>query len=171
MMKLIFSSHLSRFAAMAIATASAVGICGCSHIDNHRLPRVPVNIVFWTQGDWVTHGVSGAATYKRFIKDQHIPANYNYTANSYTGVGGVLLCTTYSGEPVAYDLACPYEATANNRVFINEDSQAECPRCHSCFDVFGALGTPLSGPAAQNGYGLQVYNVGPGMNGEYMVVY
>lgn len=170
MMKLISFSPLNRFAATALAVVSVVGICGCSHVDNHRLPRVPVNIVFWTSGDWVTHGVSGAALYKRFIIEQRIPSDYNYTAGSATGFGGVLLCTTYAGEPIAYDLACPYEATANNRVFINDDNLAECPRCHSCFDVFGALGNSISGPARDNGYGMTVYSVGPGRNGEYMVV-
>ena len=71
---------------------------------------------------------------------------------------------------MAYDLACPVECRANERVFINEDSEAECPVCHSRYDVFEKLGHPISGPALDDGYGLQVYRVGPGAQGEYMIV-
>lgn len=154
------------------ATLAASLTCqSCHHVDNHRLPGAVANLLFWTEADWVTHGVSGAGQYKIFNKSKRIPANYQYHAASLTGLGGVLVCTTFIGEPVAYDLACPVECRGDITVFINEDMKAECMRCHSCYDVFSMAGAPVSGEAAEHGYGLQRYHVTHGPNGEYMVIY
>lgn len=149
-----------------------LGLCSvsCSHIDSKRLPVTQVNIVFWTQADWVTYGVAGAAGHKNFIKELRQPAGFPYTASTYTGFGGVLLCTGYDGEPMAYDLACPVDCKSTTRVFINNDLLAECPVCHSLYDVFGLRGGPVGGPAARDGFGLQVYRVGGGLQGEYLIV-
>ena len=151
-----------------------IGLCGalssCHHIDNHRLPVSYVNISFRSVGEWDIYGVAGAGQYRRFILPEKIPSGFPYTAMSATGLGGVLLCTTYLGTPVAYDLACPVECRANVRVFINDDNEAECPVCHSRYDVFEKLGYPVAGKAAEDGFGLEVYRVGPGAQGEYMLV-
>ena len=155
---------------LVVILAMLIGIAsGCHHIDNRRLPYAPVYIQFMTVGEWDIYGVSGAGQYKRFIIQEKIPAGFPYTAASATGFGGVLLCTTYMGLPVAYDLSCPVECRADIRVFINEDNEAECPKCHSRYDVFEKLGYPVGGRAAEDGFGLQVYNVAPG-NGLAMVV-
>ena len=151
--------------------AAALLITGCDKVDNTRLPRVPVNLIFWTEADWITHGVHGAGGYERFIRAKRIPADYPYKDSESTGFGGILLCTTYLGEVQAFDLACPVECNPDVTVFINEDMNAECPVCHSCYDVFSLMGGPVSGKAAQDGYGLQVYHASHGRNGEYMVVY
>lgn len=166
--------HLSRFfktifSAMAIAL-SAMAFTSCHHLDNHRLHVGYVNLTFLTQGDWTVYGVSGAGQWKRFIISERIPSNFPYTALMSTGVGGILLCTTYTAEPVAYDLACPVECRADVRVFVNEDNEAECPKCHSRYDIFESLGHPIAGPAAEDGFGLQIYRVGPGPRGEFMTV-
>lgn len=145
-------------------------LSSCHHIDNHRLPVSYVNVSFATVGVWDVYGVSGAGLSRSFILPEKIPAGFPYTSMSATGLGGILLCTTYMGTPVAYDLACPVECRSNIRVFINEDSEAECPACHSRYDVFEKLGYPIAGRAAQEGWGLEVYRVGPGVQGEYMVV-
>lgn len=142
----------------------------CHHIDNHRLPVSYVHVSFVTVGDWDIYGVGGAGQYKRFILPERIPSGFPYTAMSATGLGGILLCSTYHGVAVAYDLACPVECRANVRVFINDNDQAECPQCHSCYDVFEKLGYPVAGRAAQEGWGLEVYSVGPGAQGEYRVI-
>ena len=155
---------------LAIVSAIAM-FSACDHINDNRIPRVNVNLVFWTQADWVTYGVSGAGQSKRFIREEKVPSNYPYTVQTYTGFGGILLCTDYMGKPVAYDLACPVEARADVRIFVNSDGEAECPKCHSKYDVFSLSGYPIDGMAAKNGYGLQSYYVGAGRNGEYMVVY
>ncbi len=72
---------------------------------------------------------------------------------------------------MAYDLACPVEARGDIRINVNADGEAECPKCRSRFDIFSLRGYPIYGKAAEHGYGLQVYNVGAGRSGEYMVVY
>lgn len=145
-------------------------LCSCHHIDNHRLPVSYVRLSFVSVGEWDVYGVTGAGQHRNFILPEHIPAGFPYTAMSATGLGGILLCTTYLGTPVAYDLACPVECRASIRVFINEDNEAECPMCHSRYDVFEKLGYPVAGRAAEEGWGMEVYSVGPGMQGEYMVV-
>ncbi len=161
-----------RFALIYIVVLSVLMALGtsCSSIDNDRLPPANVNIIFWTQSDWVIHGVSGAGQYKEFIREKKIPSNFPYTAQTYTGVGGTLLCTTYAGTPVAYDLACPVECKGDVRVFVNSGGYAECPVCHSQYDIYSLMGHPISGTAAGRGYGLEIRSVGPGSNGEYVVV-
>lgn len=155
----------------ACAVVGALLLCsGCHHLDNKRLPPANVNIIFWTQADWDVYGVSGAMTSKRFIRDLKEPSNYPWTALTYTGFGGILLVSDISGVPVAYDLACPVECKATIRVAINDNLVAECPNCHSTYNVFSLYGHPESGEAAEKGYGLQIYSVGPGRGGEYMVV-
>lgn len=159
-----------RISLTAAISAVAAMLAGCHQIDNHRLPVAYVNLQFWTVADWDIWGVTGAGQHRRFIIQELVPSGFPYPASASTGMGGILLCSTYIGEPVAYDLACPVECRANVRVFINEDSEAECPVCHSRYDVFEKLGHPISGPALDDGYGLQVYRVGPGAQGEYMIV-
>ncbi len=159
-----------RFVYLLLITLLLPILSSCEHIDSKRLPVTRVSIVFWSQADWVTYGVAGAAGHRNFIKELKQPAGFPYTAASYTGFGGVLLCTNYNGEPLAYDLACPVECNSNVRVFINDDLLAECPKCHSTFDVFALGGGPVGGPAANDGFGLQVYRVGAGAQGEYLVV-
>lgn len=108
--------------------------------------------------------------YKSYIRDKRIPANFPYTANSFTGFGGILLVTTVLGEPAAYDLACPVERDHNIIVEINTESMlAECPVCHSEYDVFSLSGHPVEGIAAEKGYGLRRYRVARGRI-DYMLV-
>lgn len=154
-----------------IAVVLAAAMSSCHHVDNHRLPTPGANLMFWTQSEWITYGPTGAGDYRVFDMQKRLPANFPFRAGSLTGLGGVLLCTTFLGQPVAFDLSCPVECRRDITVFINDDYVAECPRCHSCYDVFSAAGAPISGEAAVKGYAMQIYNVGPGRNGEYMVVY
>lgn len=163
-------SHKVRIARIVFGALSLMIVAACHHIDNHRLPVSYVNITFRSVGEWDVYGVSGAGQYRSFILSEKIPAGFPYTAMSATGLGGVLLCTTYLGTPVAYDLACPVECRANVKVFINDENEAECPVCHSRYDVFEKLGYPVAGKAAEEGWGMEVYRVGPGVQGEYMMV-
>lgn len=156
------------WALLAVLLASS--FVSCHHIDNHRLPVAYVNITFLTVGDWNIYGVSGAGMHRRFIIQERIPSGFPYSASSATGMGGVLLCTTYTGTPVAYDLACPVECRADIRMSINDDNEAECPVCHSRYDVFEKFGYPIGGPAARDGFGLELYRVAPGPQGEYMMI-
>ena len=159
----------------ALAMAGAFYIAalsgGCDHLDDDRIPWLDVRITFNTVGEWNTYGVSGALTHRRFIRRLNIPEGYPYTALTYTGFGGVLLVSDAMGNPLAYDLACPVEMKYDVIVGINpETNYAECPVCHSQYDVFMNYGAPVSGQAADKHYGLTRYRVGAGSQGEYMIV-
>lgn len=149
----------------------AAVVHSCHTVDDNRVPVAPVNIVFNTVADWDIYGVAGAMDYRRFIRDRRVPANYPYTAMTYTGFGGVLLLTDVMGNPRAYDLCCPVECSRNTIVDIDtEKMQARCPDCGSTYEVFSLNGSPTSGPAAEYGYGLRNYRVLPGRDGAYRVV-
>ena len=115
--------------------------------------------------------MTGAGQWRRFIKNDRVPANYPWTALTQTGFGGVLLVSDYNGAPFAYDLACPVECKTN--VLINVDPnlmKGVCPVCGSVYDIFTNYGYPVGGPAADMGYGLARYYVGPGYQGESMII-
>lgn len=146
-------------------------LASCHHIDDDRIPVMPVYIPFASVGVWDLYGVSGAGQYRYFIKSEKKPANYSYTATSATGFGGVLLISDIFSQPVAYDLACPVECKATTRIAVDsEEMIARCPVCGSTYDVVTNYGYPLSGPAAERGYGLQRYNVSPATGTTYMVI-
>ena len=150
--------------------AALLLVAGCDRLDNQRIPPAPVNITFATVGDWNVQGIGGALDYKRFIKEQLLPPDYHYSALSATGFGGILLAGDVNGEPVAYDLSCPVECKRDVRIFVDAEAMvAECPKCHSTYDLCSLGGHPLSGQAARDGFGLRRYNVGPGRN-ECMIV-
>lgn len=147
-------------------------LAGCTHIDDTRIPAAPVRIVFNSVGEWNLYGVAGAGDYRKFIKQERVPDGYPFTAMTYTGFGGVLLICDIHSNPVAYDLACPVECRADVRINVLADElKAECPKCHSIYDVVTNHGQPLSGPAAEKHYGLRKYYVAPGSAGEYMLVF
>lgn len=152
---------------MAVASLMAAG---CHTINDDRIPPAPVNVPFITEAQWNLCGVAGAMDYNYFIREERVPPNYAYSAASQTGFGGVLLVGSVLGEPLAYDLACPVERSASVRISINaRELVAECPRCGSTYDVFSLGGHPLSGPAADKGYGLRRYHVGRGRV-DFMVI-
>ena len=92
---------------------SAMTAASCKHLDDDRVPVMPVNIVFATPADWDVYGVSGALSYKNFIRERRVPASFPYTALTYTGYGGVLLLCDVQGAPQAYDLSCLSTRTMN----------------------------------------------------------
>lgn len=169
-MIMIYRSLRLSFIAAILAGAA---VSGCKTIDDDRIPPVAVNVVFTTDGMWSRYGVGGALETRRFIKSQTSPepADFPYAVSSYTGFGGVLLCGDLYGNPVAYDLACPYEAKATVRIAVdNEAHNAYCPICKSTYDIFGGEGRPTSGPAADRGYGLARYHVIDGGVMNYRVI-
>lgn len=165
-----------RQALRAVLSAGVIGSfalssVSCHHVDNRRLTGATANLLFRTQAEWVTYGPSGAGDWRVFNRQERIPADFPYIVSSMTGLGGLLVCTTYLGDEIAYDMACPVECRRDITVFINDDRLAECIKCHSTYDVFSLPGSPVSGEAAEKGYGLQIYHVSPGRNGEYRVIY
>ncbi len=161
---------IRKLALIAIAIVALVTTIACEKLDETRIPPAQVRVAFNTQAEWEVYGTPAVLDYKTFIKSERVPSNYPYTSLTYTGFGGILLCCNLMGEPVAYDLACPVECKNNVRIKVDPDAaNAYCPTCGSVYDVFN-LGTPLSGPANTNGYGLKRYNVTAGSNGVYRVI-
>lgn len=139
-----------------------LGIMSCNRIDDDRIPPVNVNIVFTTDGVWAKYGIAGAKDFRKFIKTStlKIPADFPYTGSTYTGYGGVLLVGDMFGQPQAYDLSCPVEVKPDIRIEVDMDAaNAHCPVCGSTYDIFMGIGHPISGPAADRGYGLTRYRV------------
>lgn len=163
-----------RYLIIAITTVIvSLAMASCHKIDDDRIPPVPVYISFNSVGMWDIYGVAGATDYRYFIltPTTREPANFPYTALSQTGFGGILLVSDILGDPQAYDLACPVEVRQNVRVTVDtEKNIARCPVCHSEYDIYSNYGTPLSGPAASNGYGLQRYHVGRASGADYMLI-
>lgn len=162
-----------RLTKLAVLFTLVVILMGCEHIDDDRIPRVNVNIVFANEGVWAKYGVAGALDSRRFIRNTSpaVPVDFPYTANTFTGYGGVLLVGDLYGNPVAYDLACPYEAKPDIRINVDKEANnAVCPVCGSTYDIFGGQGRPTSGPAASRGYGLTRYYVLEGSTLNYRVI-
>lgn len=145
----------------------------CDEIDFDRVPPTNVRVSFDTQPEWNLYGTPGALDHKTFILDGNYrePTDFPWTALTYTGYGGVLLVGDISGAPYAYDLACPVELKRDVRLKIDEEAnEAYCPKCGSRFAVYTNYGSPISGEAKKLKRGLRRFNVGPGMNGEFMVI-
>lgn len=150
---------------------TSTALNGCHTLDDDRIPPFPVYLNFATQADWITYGVAAALDTKVFVKTDRLPQGYPYTAMSATGFGGVLLVCDYTGNPVAYDLACPVECKADVRIRVDHTlHDAFCPVCHSRYDIYSGHGFPTSGPAQENRFGLQIYHVSQGSNGSFRTV-
>lgn len=146
--------NTTRLCHLALAAILAP-LAACDSLDDSGIPSLPVTVNLGDAGMWNSFGVHAFGQYRYFIKNSE-PSGFFYSANSYTGFGGVLLIcgmdpfSSESGVPLAYDLACPVECKADVRVAIDpENFEAVCPVCHSHFDVTMAGGAPLSGPAAK----------------------
>lgn len=166
--------HLA-IALLPVLTGISTSSCG-KEVNDEKIPPVAVNIELNNQGLWDTYGVHGYGQYRIFIKADNIPANFPYTALSYTGFGGVLLISGYANgdynTPLAYDLSCPVEAKQTVRIGIDPDSyEAVCPECGSRYDVCEGEGRPVSGRAVNLNYGLQRYRVVAASLGGYTIVY
>ena len=167
-----------RYIYMVIVGVMIIALASCDDIKNSRTPVWPVNINIGTTGQWVTYGVHAYGEYRMFNKSLGLPTNpsYPYTANTYTGFGGVLLILGYNfttndySTPMAFDLSCPVENTPDTRVKIDANNyDAVCPVCGSHYSVIEGGGTPLSGPALQKKYGLQRYRVTKTTTGGYII--
>lgn len=145
----------------------------CEHVDFDRVPPMNVRLSFDTQAEWTKYGTPGALDHRDFILqgNTRIPADFPWTGLTYTGYGGILLVADINGAPYAYDLCCPVELKRDVRVEVDEQLyEAVCPKCGSHYGIFSNYGMPLSGEAKKLKRGLRRYTVGPGMNGEFMVV-
>lgn len=141
----------------------------CEKIDSNRIPYSPVNIELDNAGLWQIYGVHSMGENRSFIKSLKVPANYNYTALTYTGYGGVVIIGGPNNEVLAYDLCCPVEARSDTRININSKYEGECPVCGSRYDLLYLGGGPISGPAVNKKYGLQRYRATANPLGGYVI--
>ena len=158
---------------LTLGGAALLGlVAACHHVDNKRTPPAAVWIPFQNQAMWEQYGVTGSYTYRYFIPSLKEPSGFFYTAVMKAGYGGVLLVSSAKAEPLAYDLSCPVENKPDIRGRNGEEQRYEAvwPVRGSHYDVFQSYGAPLSGKAAEIGYGLTTYMVGSGPNGEYRVI-
>ncbi len=170
-MQLTISKILKICTPVFAGVCCLIGLLGCHTLDDERIPPYAANLVFRDVADWNYYGTPAALDHRRFILQEHVPANYNYTIGEATGYGGILLVGDLFGAPRAYDLSCPVECRTNVRIVVDTDkNNAYCPMCGSVYDIYTNYGQPLGGPAAELGYGLRQYYVGAGSPNEYMVV-
>lgn len=149
-------------------------ICGCESIDDDRIPYTDVHLTFTTQADWEFYGVKeGAVGHKMFVRhgNTRIPADFHFKDMDRTGFGGLLMVSSTMGDLIAYDLACPVECSPTVRLTVPADELfAECPECHSTYEIFTNYGYPRSGPAAKRRYALKRYRVSFGGPNNYIIV-
>ncbi len=161
---------------MSLAALLSAGL-SCNQINDDRIPSLPVYINLSGAGMWNTYGVAGVGLTRSFINYQGVtsPAGFPFTATTYLGYGGVLLIggvdpfTSETNVPLAYDLSCPVERSQTVRVAVDSESlEAVCPKCGSHYNVVTSGGSPVSGPALTDRYGLRRYTCSAD-NGGYII--
>ena len=151
---------------------AATALSSCNHVENQRIPYAPVSIDLTYQSTWAVYGVQALGDYRYFNRAKRLPANFPYTATTYTGFGGVLLIGAGAGDvvPMAFDMACPVERDANVAISIDPNNlDAVCPNCGSHFNVLTGAGMPIKGEALQKNYVLTRYNALPAATGGYRI--
>lgn len=165
---------------IALLSALLFAFSACDTVDDDRIPNYPVNINLGDAALWNTYGVNGFGSHRRFILTTlgREPSSFPFSQSSATGFGGVLVIegldpfSATPAVPLAYDLACPYEAKSDIRVYIETETyHAICPKCGSVYDVTMGGGAPLGGPSAESNlkYGLRRYRCVTGAYGGYIV--
>lgn len=160
-----FSNIIKTLAAIVVLLAAS----GCEHIDNKAIPNYTVRIDLGSYAMWTTYGVNGMGDYRIFDREKNIPSNFPYNINTFTGYGGVLLMMGMEA-PMAYDLACPVEASQSITLSINATNfEAVCPKCGSRYNPLTGAGGPLSGVAIKNKVGMRQYRVLANALGGYII--
>lgn len=160
--------RFSKILLTATALVALMMFSACERIDNKTVPRYMVRIDLGNYALWGAYGVTGMGDYRIFNRDKHLPSNFPYNVNTYTGYGGVLLMMGIDA-PMAYDLSCPVECSQDIVLSISDENfDAICPRCGSHFNPLTGDGGPVSGVAINNKVGMRQYRVMPS-NGGYVI--
>ena len=160
---------------IALIIAMLASLTACNKVDNRVVPNFTVRINLGTYALWTTYGVNGVGEYVIFNREKRLPSNFPYTADTYTGYGGVLIIkgldvATSTYEPLAYDLSCPVENRADVTLSIDPDNfEAFCPQCNSRYNVLTGSGGPVKGTALSKKVGLRTYKVYASVNGGYII--
>ena len=161
-----------------ISLLCAAGLASsCGSDSPGHFPAMPVAISLADPGLWNTYGVAALGQTRSFIKPLRQPSGFAYTDATYTGLGGVLLIcgidglSGQTGVPLAYDLSCPVECSADVRVAVDPATfEAICPKCHSHYNVYDAAGATISGKAAEEHIrGSRRYSCRPATTGGYII--
>lgn len=165
---------MKRLFKILLVAIVAMAYSGCDSLDDDRVVgtcRIDLSLI----GTWTVYGVHAVGDYKYFVKEKHLPSNFSYTANTYTGNGGVLLIgTTGDGTggvvPAAYEMACPNCRKHTTLIAIDGGTlEAYCAECGSRFNVLLGTGQPISGPAYNKHYSLHRYRCTPSSSGGYLI--
>lgn len=139
--------------------------------DDKYISSIPDMPVYLTV-DLNVHNTFRNSNYKALIFER----NNALQAGHAVGFGGILLYSTFEGNYVAWDLACPYEVDAKVKVEIEQENDkdfvyhAKCPVCGSRYELMYGLGNPISGPSKEI---LRPYKVSRSstMSGEILTIY
>ena len=163
---------MTRHATPVLAAAIMLLSSSCGEVNDERIPAMSVNVELSNPGYWDIYGVHGLGQSRTFIKADRIPADFPFTAMTFTGFGGILLVTDLTNSPLAYDRSCPVEVSPTVRVRFNPDNlEARCPQCGSVYNVCEYQGSAVSGVAYDRKYGLRRYRVLPAATGGYNIVF
>lgn len=163
---------MKHIAVISLVTLILTALSSCGEVNDERIPAMSVNVELSNPGYWDIYGVHGLGQSRRFIKSDRIPADFPFTAMTFTGFGGILLVTDLENNPLAYDLACPVEVSPTVRVQFNSGNlEARCPQCGSVYNVCEYQGSAVSGIAYDRKYGLRRYRVLPAATGGYNIVF
>ena len=137
---------------------------GCYDNVQSSIPDLPVSLQ-----------LNLTTTYPTFknSSNQYLLFEKRYLETDRIGYGGILVCTGVALDDYgnstyfAFDMACPYEADKDVKVYPDENSLGKvvCEKCGSVFDVGYGFGNPLSGPAKET---LKKYRTT--ISGDYLIV-
>lgn len=121
-------------------------VLSCSKTIEPSLGLYPVYFEVNLNTEW---RLQASQAHKIFTKEN----TNQYQANF--GLGGVLVYNGFSNNGgsqnvyYAFDAACPYEASSNVKVEVQDGTFAVCPKCGSKYDISNGLGNPIEGPATK----------------------
>lgn len=121
---------------------------GCDDTYKSSIPNVPVNLKINLTSEEPLF--KNSANKYLLIKTR----DYEYDR---IGYGGILIYSSIdfddSGKTKYYsfDMACPYEADRNIKVYPKEDAfgQVVCEKCGSVYEIGYGFGNPSSGPSKE----------------------
>ncbi len=126
----------------------ATFLCGCDDSYVSSIPSYPVSLQLYL-----------TSTYPNFkySTNQFLLFEKRINETDRIGYGGILVCSGVdfddSGNTIyyAFDMACPYEAKKDVRVYPVKDGlgQVKCEKCGSVYNVGYGRGDPASGPATE----------------------
>lgn len=126
------------YLAVLIIVAMLSVLVGCGHTAEPTTPIAPVHATLYLH----------APKYRPLLSAGGIVLLTSpQTANERLGYAGLVVVRALSGDEFyVFDLACPYERGAIQRLEVR-DLEVRCPKCGSAYEVLHGSGVPISGPS------------------------